>query len=196
MSPINIAPDADEPDSTHLTRGTRPRIRAPQAGDAAAICELVRATPALDANSAYTYLLLCTDFAATSAVAEEDGRVVGFVVGYRPPGRPEALFVWQVAVGKDQRGRGLGARLLSEVLERSLEGGVAYLEATVTPSNEASWSLFRGFARRAGADCREAPGFSSQLFPDGDHEDEMRIRIGPLDTESLRLHNAAERTPL
>jgi L-2,4-diaminobutyric acid acetyltransferase len=68
--------------------------------------------------------------------------------------------------------------------------GVTHLEATVTPSNQASWALFRGFAKRAGAACHEIPAFPSHLFPDGDHEEEVRIRIGPLHSASLPARRA------
>ena len=61
-----------------------------------------------------------------------------------------------------------------------------FLEATVTPTNSASWSLFRGFAQRAGAELREVSALPSHLFPGGGHEEEVLIRIGPLDPEKLR----------
>jgi L-2,4-diaminobutyric acid acetyltransferase len=160
-------------------------VRPPRAEDAAGVSALVGASGSLDANSPYAYLLLCTDFAGSGAVAEADGEIVGFVLGYRPPERPEAVFVWQVAVREDQRGRGLARALLDDVLARTMPDGVTHLEATVTPSNGASWALFRGFAKRVGAPCREVAAFSSHLFPDGDHEEEVRIRIGPLNPEAL-----------
>ena len=163
-----------------------PDIRRPRAADAAGIWQLVERTPSLDSNSPYAYLLLCTDFASTGAVAELGGEIAGFVLGYRPPARPEACFVWQVGVGETARGRGLAGALLDHVLSGLLAEGVRFLEATVTPSNGASWSLFRSFARRAGVACREAPAFPSTLFPDGDHEEEVLVRIGPLHPESLR----------
>lgn len=144
-------------------------------------------TPGLDSNSPYAYLLLCTDFAATGAVAERAGRVVGFVLGYRPPERIEVYFVWQIGVAAGERRRGIAGALIEYVLERTFSRGVAFLEATVTPSNGASWSLFRGLAKRAGAACREAPAFPSHLFPDAAHEEEVRIRIGPLHPESLGM---------
>jgi L-2,4-diaminobutyric acid acetyltransferase len=155
------------------------KFRRPLATDAARVAALVEKTGVLDVNSPYAYLLLCTDFAQTGAVAEEAGEVVGFVLGYRPPGRPEAYFVWQVAVSEDQRGCGLAGRMVEWIVAGLVADGVRFLEATVTPSNRASWSLFEGFARRAGAPFRHGPGFASDLFPDADHEEELRIRIGP-----------------
>ena len=180
MGSSRIASNETAPDPTHSSGWVEPTIRAPRASDAAAVWALVQKTPALDANSPYAYLLLCTDFAATGAVAEAGDALVGFVLGYRPPTRPEAYFVWQIAVREDQRGRGLGRALLDTALANVVTRGVSFLEATVTPSNQASQSLFAGFANRVGAPCREVPVFPSELFPDGRHEREILLRIGPL----------------
>lgn len=150
----------------------------PAPGDAAAVWQLVRDAGALDLNSPYAYLLLCSDFRETGVVAPaEEGRLGGFVLGYRRPSAPDAWFVWQVAVAPEQRGRGLAGQMLAWVMDRHPD--VRFLEATVTPSNEASRALFRGHARRYGLDWSEEMAFPKALFPAGDHEDEVRIRIGP-----------------
>lgn len=154
--------------------------------DAAQIWKLVQTIGVLDTNSPYAYLVLCSDFAASGAVAEQDGQIAGFVLGYRPPGRPEALFVWQVAVRDDHRGQGLARALLDWTMKRAIDDGASFLEATVTPSNVASRSLFQSMASHNAADCHEEMAFPSSLFPDGDHEAEVRIRIGPLKLSSDR----------
>jgi L-2,4-diaminobutyric acid acetyltransferase len=124
-------------------------------------------------------LLLCSDFAEAGIIAAREDEVLGFVVGYRPPPRPETLFVWQVAVAEAHRGEGLAGRMLDAVLARHLAAGGRYVEATVTPSNRASSALFTGFAHRHEAPLLETPAFARELFPDGDHEDETRLRMGP-----------------
>jgi L-2,4-diaminobutyric acid acetyltransferase len=154
-------------------------IREPSLRDAGPVWQLVRDSGVLDLNSPYAYLLLCSDFARTSAVAETAGRIDGFVGAYRPPRRPESVFVWQVVTACGVRGRGLGSRLLGAVLERPACRGVRFLEATVTPSNRPSRALFHGFARRSGVPLVEEPAFGAELFPGPDHEEEVRFRIGP-----------------
>lgn len=162
-------------------------FRGPEPRDAAPMWSLVRDSGALDLNSPYAYLLVCSHFAGTSVVAEAGGRLVGFVASYRPPPKPETVFVWQIGVDAAARGQGLGGRLLSAVLERPGCRGVRFLEATVTPSNDASRALFEGFARRRGAPCREEPGFGSELFPaDPPHEPEGLLRIGPFPAPQTR----------
>jgi L-2,4-diaminobutyric acid acetyltransferase len=129
-------------------------------------------------NSAYAYVMWADHFAESSIVAvTEMNRVVGFVNGFRPPSDPTTLFVWQIAVAPEVRGRGVGGRMLDELLARS---PARWLEATVTPSNVASAALFRGTATRHETGVEEAIGYPRALLPD-DHEAEIRFRIGPLE---------------
>lgn len=157
------------------------QIRTAGPDDAAGVWQLVEESEALDLNSPYAYLLGFDHHGPTSVVAEDDGRVVGFVLSYRPPPRPESVFVWQVGVAASHRRMGLGRRLLHGVLDRDACADVRYMEATVTPSNGASMALFRGIAEDYETDFTVEPCFSADQFPPGEgHEPEDLVRIGPL----------------
>ncbi len=155
-------------------------LRPPRLEDAAAIWEVIRGSGVLDVNSPYAYLLVCAHHAATSIVAESQGRVVGFVSAYRPPERGDVLFVWQVGVERAHRRAGLATRMLVALLDRLRAAGVRFIEATVTPSNLASRRLFSGLARGMGASLEVNEGFARRHFPAGDHEPEELFRIGPV----------------
>jgi L-2,4-diaminobutyric acid acetyltransferase len=161
--------------------GPEQHLRAPEVDDAAALWRLAR-DRGLDLNSPYAYLLLCTDFAQTSTVAVDAEGVAGFVAAYRPPAEPSAAFVWQLAVAGRAGGQGLGRRLLAETLTRPGNLDARSLTCTVTPDNEPSLRLFRGFARTLGVPCEEAERFPAEVFPleAGTHQPELALRIGPL----------------
>lgn len=148
--------------------------------DGPRVFDLVRTSGSLDVNSRYTYLLLGKYFASTSLVVESEEGPVGCVLGFRPPERPDTLFVWQVAVHPQHRRHGLARKLIHLLLDSPGCSGATHLEATVTPDNDASDALFRGIARAYGADCQVEPCFAKRLFSDGDHEPEHLYRIGPL----------------
>ena len=169
--------------------GSAPRLRAPVAGDAAPMWRLAVDAGALDVNSPYAYLLVCTHFASTSVVAEDPERhdVAGFVAAYRLPENLDVLFVWQIGVSADRRGAGLGGRLLRALLAQPGNRGVRWVEATVTPSNRASERLFHSFAQSLGVACEPTGSYPAELFPGGDHEPEVLYRIGPLSIDPDEL---------
>lgn len=185
---LTIFPSGVNKIPTRSASGWPGVLRPPCGSDALAIRELVAETGVLDLNSTYAYLLLATDFAQTSIVADVDGRLQGFITGYQPPPRPDVLFVWQVAVaGSAQRG-GLAAAMLDNLVARvraAREGGPLTVEATVSPGNSSSRAFFGDFAWRHGVPITEHAHFTAgQLDPDEAHEDEPLLRIGPI-TASL-----------
>lgn len=154
----------------------REEIGAPSIADGAAIWRIARDSRALDLNSSYAYLLWCRDFAETSAVARVDGEVVGFVIGFIRPERPDTVVVWQIAVDESQRGSGLGGRLLDHLMARVAAQGAHHLETTITPGNGPSIGLFASLADRHAARLRRSELFDADQFPD-DHEAEDLYRI-------------------
>ncbi|WP_343838831.1 diaminobutyrate acetyltransferase [Salinibacillus aidingensis] len=151
----------------------------PDVTDGSAMWELVNDS-SLDQNSPYKYIMMCEYFADTCVVAKENDKLAGFVTAFIPPEKPDVVFVWQIGVDSSQQGKGIASRLLNELIQREACEDVRYVEATVTPSNRASQSLFRGLARKHNTDCKVSECFTEDLFPTDDHEEELAFRIGPL----------------
>ncbi|GAB3792298.1 diaminobutyrate acetyltransferase [Virgibacillus kimchii] len=160
-------------------------FRKPTKEDGAAVWELIKDTKVLDLNSSYSYIMWCEIFAETSIVAEREGKTVGFISGFINPNNPGSLFIWQVAVNASERGRGLATKMLRQLLHRTAED-VQYVEATVSPSNKPSQSLFKGLAEKLDTNCEISDYFTSNDFPDEgeEHEDELLYTIGPISKEN------------
>jgi L-2,4-diaminobutyric acid acetyltransferase len=156
------------------------RLATPRPEQGAAIHALVDACKPLDLNSTYAYLLLCHHFAGTCVVCMNNDEPVGFVSAYIPPEASTTVFVWQVAVHPDHRGRALGGAMLEELLARSALRDVSVLETTVSPSNAASTSMFKKLALAMGAQISERTLFLAQHFDGENHEEEVLLRISPL----------------
>src|SRR3546814_13200500 len=92
-------------DAPRAQGGTAVHYRPPRKTDGTRIWALIRSIAALDDNSLYCNLLQCSHFAGTCALAEIDGRAVGWISGYLPPEKPDTLFVWQGAVHPEEIGR-------------------------------------------------------------------------------------------
>ncbi|WP_185266292.1 diaminobutyrate acetyltransferase [Halopseudomonas xiamenensis] len=166
-------------------------LRQPRATDGYALNQLVERCPPLDTNSVYCNLLQCTDFAATSIAAENsEGELVGFISGYRPPARPDTLFVWQVAVDSRMRGQGLGLSMLLGLVQRTAVDGVRWLETTISPGNGASEALFAKAFRRLGVEARTQVLFNRATHFQGQHDDEVLYRAGPFAPSAQLAHFA------
>ncbi|WP_277814314.1 diaminobutyrate acetyltransferase [Bacillus sp. LL01] len=151
----------------------------PTVNDGAAMWELVNHST-LDQNSAYKYIMMCDFFAETCVVAKDEEKLVGFITAFIPPTKPDVVFVWQIGVDPSQRGKGLASQMLNDLVQRQGTKDIRYVEATVTPSNKASQSLFRRLARVHNTNCEVLDCFSEELFPGDNHEEELTFRIGPL----------------
>jgi L-2,4-diaminobutyric acid acetyltransferase len=154
-------------------------LRTPVKDDGFRLHQLVAECPPLDANSIYCNLLQCSHFAETGVAAEKDDDLVGFISGYIPPQKAETVFVWQVAVHEKGRGQGLAKRMLKENVARVACKNVTHMETTITADNEASWALFRSFARDMGAELEHHEHFEKDTHFGGQHDSEFLLRIGP-----------------
>lgn len=165
-------------------------LRPPRATDGYALNQLVKRCPPLDTNSVYCNLLQCTDFSATSIAAENSqGELVGFISGYRPPARPDTLFIWQVAVDDRMRGQGLAIGMLLGLIQRTAADGVCWLETTISPGNTASEALFAKAFRQLGVEPQTQVLFDRAIHFDGQHDDEVLYRAGPFTPSALSNSN-------
>lgn len=154
-------------------------FRKPVKDDGAAVWALVKSTGVLDLNSPYSYLMWCEFFSDTSIVIEHDDNVVGFVSGFIQPTAADTLFVWQIAVDAEERGKGLGTSMLLKLLASPACEHIQFVEATVSPSNIPSQQLFKGLAKKLQTQCRVSQCFSKDHFPGNGHEEEWIHRVGP-----------------
>lgn len=147
--------------------------------DGAQMWDLVKKSGVLDLNSAYSYLMMAKYFNQTCIVAKQEDELAGFVVAFILPERPDTVFVWQIGVSQDFRGQGIATKILNALLDCEACQDVNYLEATISPSNQASQSLFIGLARKKKTDYKIYECFPEDWFPEEDHESELTYRIGP-----------------
>lgn len=162
--------DSDNP------RTRKPHLRKPVAKDGAAIWRLIRTCKPLDENSMYANLIQADHFRDTCVVSEINGAIVGWISGHMIPGK-SAFFVWQVAVSPKARGLGLGKSMLLELLHRDETENATTLKTTITPDNDASWGLFRSFARHIGGDLTDVPHFKKDAHFGGAHDTEHLVTI-------------------
>lgn len=154
-------------------------FRTPEPKDGVAVWRSARAVGTLELNTAYFYLVFCSDFQRTCVLAEDGDSIAGFVIGYQPPDESDTAFCWQIGVLPRWRGQGLGKRLLAAWLDLPSNRSVRWLTATVADDNQGSDALFKSFASSLGVPCTISPHFVRDHFPAG-HRPEPLYRIGPI----------------
>jgi len=161
------------------------QYRCAKPEDGLGVWKLVQSSGTLEANTAYFYLIFCSDFSDTCLIAEYEGNPVGVIIGYHPPRQADTAFCWQIGVHPDWRGQGIALALLEQWLQLPTNQELRWLTATVATDNPASDRLFRSFARRMQVACDVTEHFTSELLQSG-HAPEPLYRIGPFDHESRR----------
>ena len=157
-------------------------IRKPEVEDGILIYDLVSRCPPLDLNSVYSYLLISAHFQETSAVAEFNGKLVGYCSAYIPPKKIDTLFIWQVAVKENARGLGIALSMIQRILARKDLSEISFIETTISPDNHPSLSLFTRLASDLDAEINKKSFFSMDLFGESNHPPEYLYQIGPINS--------------
>ena len=87
-------------------------------------------------------------------IAEDDGRVVGFLLGFVAQDASKTGYIHLVGIDPDYRRRGVGKALYDEFTERCRRAGAERLKAITTVGHEGSIRF------------HEALGFASEEAPD------------------------------
>jgi predicted GNAT superfamily acetyltransferase len=108
--------------------------------------------------------LFFTHFRDTSFVAERDGELAGFLVGFLSQSDPEAAYVHFVGVSPAERGSGLGRELYERFFAAARSQGRLTVSCVTSPRNDASLAFHRALGFEA---SEPKPGY------DGPGEDRV-----------------------
>lgn len=94
--------------------------------------------------------LFFTHFRDTSFVAERNGELAGFLVGFVSQSEPEAAYVHFVGVSPLERGSGLGRELYERFFEVARALGRRTVSCVTSPANAGSLAFHRAIGFAAG----------------------------------------------
>lgn len=120
----------------------------PTINDVPAVVAIARKKKNLDRNSSYLYALHCLHFRDTSLVAKKDGKVVGFVIGYRIPKSPQIQFIWQYGLEQPFDSQDNVVELVSHMLRLEADKGLAGLDVSLDLAHHDALRLFTVIAMR------------------------------------------------
>lgn len=96
------------------------------------------------------------EFGRDALIAERDGEVVGFLLGFRSPDSPSYGYVHFVGIHPEFRRRGVGQELYRAFSERSLSAGATSLKAIALRGDEGA----RRFHEALGFSAEEDPNYA------------------------------------
>jgi predicted GNAT superfamily acetyltransferase len=99
-------------------------------------------------------------FRETSFVAERDGELAGFLVGFLSQSEPEEAYVHFVGVSPVERGSGLGRELYERFFAAARAHGRTRVSCVTSPANEASLAFHEaiGFEPSPAQAAYDGPG--------------------------------------
>jgi GNAT superfamily N-acetyltransferase len=98
-----------------------------------------------------------------AVVAEENGEVVGFLLGFLTPAAPPVAYVHLVGISPDHRRRGVGKDLYEHFAERARGAGARRLKAITTVGNDGSIRFHEALGFQASEDADYAGAGRSRV---------------------------------
>jgi ribosomal protein S18 acetylase RimI-like enzyme len=87
--------------------------------------------------------LFLDHFSGTSLIAEHDGELAGFVIGFLSPAKPHEAYIHYAAVAPAWRRSGLAGRLYEQFFDLARHDGRTVVKAITSPQNAASIAYHR-----------------------------------------------------
>ena len=140
------------------------KIRQMNREDIPKVRELIsQGEPYVKVYSHYVYWIMCSYEGETCFLAEKDGKIVGVLTGVVSKEK-DCLFVWQVAIAKEERRQGIG-RLLFACAARSAKNlGLSALEFGVDPENKPCIQLIMHMTKEWGSQLKTVEEYRDQVF--------------------------------
>ena len=121
--------------------------------------------------------LFFKNFSRTSLAAEDrEGRIIGFVLGFMSPDRPDEAYIHYAAVDPAFHGRGLGQRMYKEFFKLALDEGRSVVRCLTSPVNKASIAFHQRIGFKLVKSDHEADGVPIHRDYDGPGNDRVLFR--------------------
>ena len=118
------------------------KIRTARPEDAGEIHGFIGKIEGLVQHPGHFYSIMARYFGDSFFLMEEDSRIIGLVWGFISQMDTDTLFLWQIGVAGEYRGKGVSYRLLDRFISYAREKGCMRVRATVETGNFASWKMF------------------------------------------------------
>jgi L-2,4-diaminobutyric acid acetyltransferase len=123
-------------------------IRNLNKDDISKIIDLIdKGRPYVVPYNPYVYWFLYNYYGTTCKVMEYENRIIGFISAM-PSVDKKTIFIWQVCIDNDFRGRGFAELLLVSIKDEAKILDFSNLQLSISDENLASQKLFKRFAKK------------------------------------------------
>jgi predicted GNAT superfamily acetyltransferase len=151
------------------------RLRTAAPDDYARVIGVVDAWWDGRAMSAMLPRLFLVHFRETSLIAEVDGDLVGFLVGFLSPAVTEEAYAHFIGVHPDRRRRGVGRTLYERFFQVARAAGRRRVRCVTSPGNHASLAFHRGMGFHPCGGAGDGSGVPFHRDYDGPGEDRVLL---------------------
>jgi predicted GNAT superfamily acetyltransferase len=120
--------------------------------------------------------LFFAHFRDTSFVAEEDGAIRGFVIGFRSQTFPDQAYIHYVGIDPSMRGSGLGRTLYERFFDAARVLGCTEVQCVTSPVNTTSITFHKAMGFECLPGDAEADGIPYYTDYDGRGGSRVRFR--------------------
>jgi ribosomal protein S18 acetylase RimI-like enzyme len=109
------------------------------------------------------YHVMCVHFRGTCFVAEDKGRMIGYLLGFRSQTFPDQAYMHLLQVDPSYRGLGVGQRLFSQFQQAAMALGCKKITAVARPQNKAGMAFYQrmGLKPEANGNMIEVEGLQA-----------------------------------
>lgn len=118
------------------------RIRNPKESEFKKVYRFISKCKPLESYKAHFYKIMLRYFKDTCFIANCEGRIAGFVLGFISQTQDKTFFLWQIGVNPSMQGKGVGQIFLKTVEKNIKKKGIERIELTIAPKNKPSQRLF------------------------------------------------------
>jgi len=88
------------------------------------------------------YHVMCSHFRSTCFVAEDQGKTIGYLIGFRSQTYPDQAYMHLLQVDPAYRGLGVGQRLFSQFQQAAVAIGCKKITAISRPQNKTGMAFY------------------------------------------------------
>lgn len=101
----------------------------------------------LELHTPFTYWTLFNYFSNLCFLMEEEERILGFISGVRSSLDKDIVYLWQVGVSKEYRGKNYASLLIDHFVKAVIDIDCNKIQVSISPENESSYNAFAKYTK-------------------------------------------------